>query len=83
MPLKEDIRAYFEREVLPHVSDAWISEETRDRDRKDGGIGRVGYEINFNRYFYEYVAPRELEEIEGDIKELERGILGLLGGVDR
>jgi type I restriction enzyme M protein len=83
VPLKEDIRAYFVREVLPHVPDAWISEESRDRDKKDGSIGRVGYEINFNRYFYEYAPSRALEEIDGEIKELERDILGLLGGVGR
>jgi type I restriction enzyme M protein len=80
VPLKEDIRAYFEREVLPHIPDAWISEETRDRDKKDGGIGKVGYEINFNRYFYEYESPRSLEEIEADIRRLEAEIVEILHG---
>jgi type I restriction enzyme M protein len=83
VPLKEDIRAYFEREVLPHLPDAWISEEPRDRDRKDRGIGKVGYEINFNRYFYEYVPPRELSEIDSDIQSLEREIIDLLREVNR
>jgi len=78
VPLKEDIQAYFEREVLPHVPDAWISAEARDRDKKGGGVGRVAYEINFNRYFYEYVPPRELQAIERDIRELEKEILDLL-----
>jgi type I restriction enzyme M protein len=41
-------------------------------------VGRVGYEINFNRYFYQYVPPRPLEEIEGEMKVLEREILELL-----
>jgi len=57
---------YFEREVRPYVPDAWIN--TSIRDEKDGQIGRVGCEINFNRYFYKYTPPRPLEEIEADIK---------------
>ena len=55
VPLKEDIWTFFEREVKPHVPDAWIN--TAIRDHKDGEIGRVGYEINFNRYFYKYQPP--------------------------
>ncbi|MGI9061706.1 MAG: type I restriction-modification system subunit M [Ktedonobacteraceae bacterium] len=76
IPLKEDIWTFFEREVKPHVPDAWIN--TAMRDHKDGGIGKVGYEINFNRYFYTYQPPRPLEEIEADIKLLERDILAML-----
>jgi type I restriction enzyme M protein len=76
IPLKEDIRAYFEREVRPHVPDAWIDEATRDH--KDGEIGKVGYEINFNRYFYKYQPPRPLKEIETDIKQIEKEIMDLL-----
>lgn len=72
----EDVFAYFEREVKPHVPDAWINESRRDA--KDGQIGVVGYEINFNRYFYQYVPPRPLEEIEADIKALETEILVML-----
>ncbi len=83
VPLKEDVRAYFEREVLPHVPDAWISEETRDRDKKDSGIGKVGYEINFNRHFYEFTPPRPLEKIEADIRKLEAEILEMLREVAR
>ena len=76
VPLKEDITTFFEREVQPHVPDAWIN--TGLRDPKDGGVGRVGYEINFNRYFYEYQPPRPLEEIEADIKTLEKEIMDIL-----
>jgi HsdM N-terminal domain len=76
VPLKEDIWTFFEREVQPHVPDAWIN--TAIRDHKDGEVGRVGYEINFNRYFYKYQPPRPLEEIEADIKTLERDILEML-----
>ena len=63
VPLGEDIRKYFKREVLPHVPDAWISEESKYRDHKDGEIGKVGYEISFTRYFYEYKPLRPLEKI--------------------
>ncbi|EFA68244.1 type I restriction-modification system subunit M [Cylindrospermopsis raciborskii] len=76
VPLKEDVAEYFEREVTPHVPDAWISEGVRDA--KDGEIGKVGYEINFNRYFYKYQPPRALEEIEADIKAVEGEILEML-----
>jgi type I restriction enzyme M protein len=76
VPLGEDVREYFEREVLPHVPDAWINEQVRDQ--KDGEVGKVGYEINFNRYFYEYKPPRPLEEIEAEIRELEGEIMEML-----
>ncbi len=76
VPLGEDIDEYFAREVLPHVPDAWINEA--NRDLSDGQVGRVGYEINFNRYFYRYVPPRPLEEIEADIRAIEEDILRLL-----
>ena len=76
VPLNEDIWAFFEREVKPHVPDAWVNEHIRDE--KDGEVGILGYEINFNRYFYKYQPPRPLEEIEVDIKTLERDILKML-----
>jgi type I restriction enzyme M protein len=79
VPLAESVDAYFEREVLPHVPDAWI--DTDRRDSKDGKVGLVGYEINFNRYFYRYTPPRPLEEIEADIRTLEKEILVLLADV--
>ena len=68
IPLKEDIHAYFAREVLPHVPDAWIDESKT----------KVGYEIPFNRHFYQYMPPRPLEEIEADIKTIEQDILQML-----
>ncbi len=76
VPLKEEIWTFFEREVKPHVPDAWIN--TAIRDHRDGEIGKTGYEINFNRYFYKYQVPRPLEEIEVDIKLLEKDILEML-----
>ncbi len=71
VPLKESIQAYFEREVLPHVPDAWI-DETKTK---------VGYEIPLNRHFYMYEPPRPLEVIEADIKTLEQEIIELLADV--
>jgi type I restriction enzyme M protein len=79
VPLAEPIEAFFEREVRPHVPDAWI--DTARRDPKDGEVGLVGYEINFNRYFYRYTPPRPLEEIEGEIRQIEADILRMLAEV--
>lgn len=76
VPLTEDIEEYFDREVKQHVPDAWIN--TTVRDPKDGEVGKVGYEINFNRYFYQYQPPRPLGEIEADIKTLEGEIMAML-----
>jgi type I restriction enzyme M protein len=78
VPLKESIADYFECEVRPHVSDAWISEESRDRDKKDRGVGKVGYEISFTRYFYEYVPPRPVAAIETEIDQIELSIVSML-----
>ena len=52
---------------------AWI--DTDKRDPKDGQVGIIGYEINFNRYFYRYTPPRPLEEIEADIRGIEKDIM--------
>ena len=79
VPLAESVEAFFEREVKPHVPDAWI--DTGRRDEKDGQVGIVGYEINFNRYFYRYTPPRPLEEIEADIRGIEQDILRMLSEV--
>jgi type I restriction enzyme M protein len=75
------VHEYFRREVLPHVGDAWIEEGKVDE--KDGKVGIVGYEINFNRYFYKYVPPRPLEEIDADLKAVEAEIENLLIEVTR
>ncbi|MEX2304194.1 MAG: class I SAM-dependent DNA methyltransferase, partial [Bryobacterales bacterium] len=68
VPLTEDIHAYFEREVKPHVPEAWIDESKT----------KIGYEIPFTRHFYKYVPPRPLQEIEADVADLEKDILGML-----
>ncbi|MAC24664.1 class I SAM-dependent DNA methyltransferase [Marinobacter sp.] len=67
VPLSESVYDYFEREVKPHVPDAWIDESKRDE--KDGEVGIVGFEIPFNRHFYEFTPPRLLEEIDADLKQ--------------
>jgi len=68
VPLKDDIDTYFEREVRPHVPDAWMD---RSKDK-------VGYEINFNRHFYKYTPPRPLEKIDAELKHAEEEIMRLL-----
>lgn len=65
IPLTEDINEYFEREVLPFSSDAWV-------DRKKD---KVGYEIPFTRLFYKYTAPEPSEVIAERIKKLEESIV--------
>ena len=64
VPMKEDIREYFEREVLPYAPDAWIDEKKT----------KIGYEIPMTRYFYEYQAPEPVEDIMARITELEKDI---------
>jgi type I restriction enzyme M protein len=68
IPLKEDIEQYFKREVLPHVPDAWIN------DTKT----KVGYEINFTKYFYQYKPLRSLQDIRNDILNLEKETEGMI-----
>ncbi len=73
VPLGESIQEFFDCEVKPYVPDSWINLAVVDE--KDQQVGKVGYEINFNRYFYKYVPPRPLEEIEKDIAEVEKAVL--------
>lgn len=76
VPLSEEWETYFGREVKPFVSDAWIDQTYRDAT--DGKVGRVGYEINFNRYFYKYMAPRLVSVIDQELRQLESEIANLL-----
>jgi type I restriction enzyme M protein len=66
VPLGESIAEYFEREVKPHVPDAWIDEDKCDAI--DGEVGIVGFEVPFNRHFYVFQPPRSLVEIDRDLK---------------
>ncbi len=69
--LSEDVEVYFKREVLPHVPDAWIDHEKT----------KVGYEIPFNRHFYVFKPPRELAEIDADLKQCTDRILTMIQGL--
>lgn len=71
VPLDQDIRQYFEREVLQHIPDAWIDETKTVK----------GYEISFTRYFYNYVPPRSLEAITKEIFDLEKETEGILNEI--
>jgi len=86
VPLKEDIAAYFEREVKPHVPDAWIAGVEIKNGKAvivDESKVKVGYEIPVSRHFYEYKPLRPLSVIEGEIRALEKEIRELLGEVLR
>ncbi|MER2511782.1 MAG: class I SAM-dependent DNA methyltransferase [Nitrosomonas ureae] len=71
VPLNEDVETYFKREVLPHAPDAWI-----DHDKT-----KIGYEIPFNRHFYVFEPPRELAEIDADLKQCTDRILTMIKGL--
>jgi type I restriction enzyme M protein len=71
VPLDADIDAWFKREVLPHVPDAWIDHEKT----------KVGYEIPFNRHFYVFEPPRELAEIDADLKRVTDRIKLMIEGL--
>lgn len=68
IPLKEDIHAYFLKEVKPHVEEAWIDLEKT----------KIGYEISFNKYFYQHKPLRSIEEISAEILKLEEESEGLI-----
>jgi type I restriction enzyme M protein len=73
VPLSEDVETYFKREVLPHASDAWIDHEKT----------KVGYEIPFNRHFYVFKPPRDLAEIDAELKVVTDRILTMIGGLSK
>jgi type I restriction enzyme M protein len=71
VPLADDVETYFKREVLPHAPDAWIDHEKT----------KVGYEIPFNRHFYVFEPPRELAEIDADLKMVTDRIKAMIEGL--
>jgi type I restriction enzyme M protein len=79
VPLDESVYDYFEREVKPHVPDAWI--DTSKTDEQDGEVGIVGFEIPFNRHFYVFQPPRPLEEIDRDLKACTDRIKQMIEGL--
>jgi type I restriction enzyme M protein len=73
VPLSEDVDTYFQREVLPHAPDAWIDHEKT----------KVGYEIPFNLHFYVFKPPRDLAEIDAELKVVTDRILTMIGGLSK
>jgi len=71
VPLSDDIETYFKREVLPHAPDAWIDHEKT----------KVGYEVPFNRHFYVFEPPRDLAEIDAELKQVTDRILTMIAGL--
>ena len=69
VPLGEDVDEYFQREVVPHVPDAWIAHDKT----------QIGYEIPFNRHFYVFKPPRELDEIDAELKGVTDRIVAMIG----
>lgn len=68
IPLKEDIQTFFEREVIPFADDSWWNKDET----------KIGYEINFNKYFYQYTAPRNKADIAADLFAIEHETENLL-----
>ena len=73
VPLSDSVEDYFKREVLPHVPDAWIDHEKT----------KTGYEIPFNRHFYVFKPPRELAEIDAELKGVTDRIVTMIGGLSK
>ena len=73
VPMREDVKTYFKREVVPHAPDAWIDESKT----------KVGYEIPFNRHFYVFKPPRPLAEIDTDLKTCTDRILTMIEGLSQ
>ena len=71
VPLSEEVETYFKREALPHAPDAWIDHEKT----------KIGYEIPFNRHFYVFEPPRELSEIDAELKECTDRIKVMIEGL--
>ncbi|MNQ30680.1 Type I restriction enzyme EcoKI M protein [compost metagenome] len=79
VPLGESVYDYFQREVIPHVPDAWIDESKTDV--QDSKVGAVGFEIPFNRHFYVFQSPRPLAEIDRDLKACTDRIKQMIAGL--
>jgi len=79
VPLGESVHDYFQREVIPHVPDAWIDESKTDA--LDSEVGIVGFEIPFNRHFYVFQPPRPLAEIDRDLKACTDRIKQMIEGL--
>ena len=72
IPLSENIDEYFDREVKPHLPDAWMD---RSKDT-------IGYEINFTKYFYKFQPLRSIDEITADLKSVNNEIQELFSELE-
>jgi len=68
VPLKDIIHTYFLKEVKPHVAEAWLNLDAT----------KIGYEISFNKYFYQHKPLRAIEDVANDILALEKENEGLI-----
>lgn len=71
IPLISDINEYYEKEIKPFMPNSWVDLESK----------QIGYEILFNKYFYTYEKPRELDEIKHELSSLENELKDLLGEI--
>ncbi|WP_306061335.1 type I restriction-modification system subunit M [Natronococcus wangiae] len=81
IPLGTNPQEYFEKEVSPYLENAWVNESGKYHDEKDGKLGVVGYEINFDRHFFEYEEPRSIDAIDKEIQNLENEMSELIQNI--
>ncbi|MFC4356557.1 N-6 DNA methylase [Halobium salinum] len=77
IPLDLDPQSYFSEEIEPYLRNAWLNTSSKYHDDKDEKLGIVGYELNFDRFFYEYKPPRSISEIDAELAALEEEIAEL------
>lgn len=78
VPLNIAVSDYFETEVAPHIADAWLGDSA---GAENGQPGKVGYEFNFNRYFYTYREPESPADLKLRIETMEKEFVALMGSV--
>jgi type I restriction enzyme M protein len=81
VPLGIDVENYFENEIRPYLQNAWINDSSKYHDYKDGELGIVGYEIDFDSRFHEYQSPRDPQEITEEINKIAEEIDNLISGI--
>jgi type I restriction enzyme M protein len=79
--LGTNVKDYFEKEIQPYMKNAWVNESSKYHDDKDGELGVVGYEIDFDSRFHEYERPRDPQEISKEIEEISQEIETLISGI--
>jgi len=81
VPLGTDVEDYFEREIQPYMQNAWVNDSSKYHDDKDGELGVVGYEIDFDTRFHQYEHPRDPAEISEEIKSISQEIENLISDI--